>query len=227
MRRKVIIALAVLETICFSALAQSRSVAYNQLNYLKRESFMKGTTKPYQDVEGTPYMDDQFKDGYIFMKEGEAVPGELRFDIYANQIQFIDSGQVFTIAHPDRVDLIEIEGTIFRYLPYRADVGEKMGYFISLAEGQYSLYLKEARKMTEARPPAPYQDPVPAKFVKLPDTYYLRIGANPAMKLSTKKALLEMLGNNGSQVEEYLKNEKIYLKKEPDLIKLVNHLNNK
>jgi len=43
----------------------------------------------YKDVEGSPFMEKEFREGRIRLKDGRLYSGKLRYDMYAGEMQFI------------------------------------------------------------------------------------------------------------------------------------------
>ena len=81
--------------------------------------------------------------------------------------------------------------------------------------------------MKDPVPTKPYQQARPAKFLDYKDSYYIKIGDEPALRVKNKRRFIKMLGEYGSEIANYIKEEKIKFRHEYDMVKLVTYLNNK
>ncbi|HCC69990.1 MAG TPA: hypothetical protein DEQ09_02400 [Bacteroidales bacterium] len=201
---------------------------YEHMEYLRRERIMSEyNPKAYENIGGTPYLNKEFEPGKVYLKSGEVFTGEYRFDLYANQIQFINEGSRYVISYPDKIYKVELNGHTFKYIDYKIDAGIRNGYFITLVEGYYSLYLKKSKRLKDPVPTKPYQQARPAKFLDYKDCYYIKIGDEPAIRVKNMKGIIKISGNLGLDVEDFIKREKIKLSREYDLVKLVNYINSR
>jgi len=203
----------------------SRSAAYDQITYLKRESFMASSADSYKDVKGSPYLYDGFQEGVIYTRGGDIFPGEYRFDIYANRIQFLNSGVLFQIAYPDSVSKIEIGLTTLKYVDYLNGEGVKKGFMVLIEEGEFTLLEQRNKDFYEALPAKPYQEPAPARFGNGKSVIYLKAGNNPAERAGSSKDIVRICGNRGNDAKDFISKEKINVKKVDDLRILVSYLN--
>jgi len=200
---------------------------YDHMDYLRRESIIfNSNQKAYENIDGTPYLNREFKEGKVFLKSGDVLTGDFRFDLYANHVQFIDKGSRYVIAYPEKIYKIELDGNVFKYIDYRIDAGIDEGYFIELVDGYYSLYLKKSKTLKDPVATKPYQQARPARFVDHRDYYYIKIGEDPAKRVRNKRELIRLSGEYGPEVESYIKENKIRLSREFDLVKLVDYINN-
>lgn len=196
------------------------------MEYLRRDRLVSDfNPKAYENIDGTPYLVKNYEKGKVYLKDGEELEGEFRFDLFANAIQFVSNGSRYVIAHHDKIDRIELNGRVIKYIDYKIDAGIDHGYFITLVGGYYSLYLKKSKTLKDPVATKPYEQARPAKFLDHKDYYYIKVGENPAERVRNKKGVIKLSGDLGSSVEEYIKKEKIKIKKEEDLVKLVSHIN--
>ena len=110
----------------------------------------------------------------------------------------------------------------FSYLTGKGD--QKQGYFVQLTEGPLMLLKKKSKNFhygtqgdgyTKAKPPR-FEDKV---------EYYLKKGEEHAIPLKLrKKSVLQALGNTKDNTDT-VKDLKLNLKKENDVIQLINTLN--
>ncbi|MBN1387077.1 MAG: hypothetical protein JW965_01435 [Bacteroidales bacterium] len=194
--------------------------------YLRRERLVSDfNPKAYENIGGTPYLVKEYEEGKVYLMTGEVLNGEFRFDLYADAIQFINEGNRYVLAYPQRITKIELNGNVLKYIDYKIDAGIDYGYFIELVEGYSSLYLRKSKTLTDPVSTRPYQQARPARFIDHKDYYYIKIGENPAQRVRNKKELIKLFGDEATKAETYIKNERINVKNEYDLVKLVTQMN--
>lgn len=67
------------------------------------------------DIEGTPYLSEEFKLGEVYTKDSILYKGPLRFNIFSNEIEFKSRGVVYWIAEPQKVVYAKIDKSTFIY----------------------------------------------------------------------------------------------------------------
>jgi len=182
----------------------------------------------YNDVEGSPFMQKEFREGRIQLKDGRLYSGKLRYDMYTGEMQFIAKGIVYVIAFPEDIEYIEIEDVKFIYTPYLltpSGTNPKESYFIVLMDGDNKLLAKKEVLLLDAVPAKPYVDPKPAQFSKKNDSYYIKKKNLSAVKIINRKSLISILEDKEAEVLDFIKKEKISHKNQEDLKKLIEHYN--
>ena len=198
-----------------------------KMDYLRRDRMVSDfNPQAYENIDGTPYLVKEFEEGKVYLTNAEVISGKFRFDLYANQVQFNIDGSRYVIAYPEKIIMIELNGNILKYIDYKIDAGVDHDYLITLVQGYYSLYLKKSKTLKDPVPTKPYQQARPAKFLDHQDYYYIKVGENPAQRVKNKRDIIKICSDKGSEVETYIKNEKINVNKEYDLVKLITHVNN-
>lgn len=219
----VVIAVAAFPLLTYSQI--SRSAAYDQISYLKRENFMASSADGYKDVKGSPYLSSEFVEGAIYTKSGDVFPGEYRYDIYANRVQFMNNDILYQVAYPDSVLKIEIGDITLKYVEYRDGNEARKGYFIVLEDGDCLLLQQKNKVWYDALPAKPYQTPEPARFGNGKDLLFLQYGNAPAVRVTNEKDVIKLLGSKGAEAKIIIDTEKLKVNKEQDLIRLVRRLN--
>lgn len=226
MKRTVFLAMAVILALPAISVGQiSRSAAYDQIVYLKRENFMASSADTYRDVKGTPYLMQDFVEGKIYTKSGDVFPGEYRFDIFANRVQFMNNDILYQVAYPDSVSKIEIGETTLKYVEYNDGDEVKKGYFIVMEDGECLLLRQKNKVWYDALPAKPYQTPEPPRFGNGKDIIFMKVGNAPAEKASSEKDVIRILGTRGAEAKRIIDSENLKIKKEEDLMKLVRMMN--
>lgn len=197
------------------------------LDKLRRDDYFTAPNQlKYNDINGSPYLSDDFRQGVLLMKSGQPLSGEFRFDIYANQVEYRKDENTFVIAKPDSISKIEIDELVIVYRDFSEKDEVKKGYFIQLEEGYYSVYQQKTIHFRSASQPKPYQDaPLPARFEEGTDQFYMSVGDSPAVKVANANDIARLCGDRGQVARDFIKKERINLKRSDDLISLIRYLN--
>ncbi len=186
------------------------------------ESLLKTT-----NIEGSPYLLDDFTIGSVYTNTSDEFTDiPLRYNIYSDQIEFkTRDNSVFSMGTPEIIERVELGNYKMVYSPYEQGKKSKQGFFIVLEEGKSSLYAKPQIILNNPTKPSAYKDAEPAKFIKKPDEYYIRIEKNEARPVENKKDLVEIFPTHTQQIETFIKKHKIKTKKAETLKELVQYYN--
>ncbi len=181
----------------------------------------------YSSIIGDPFMFADFHEGKFVLTDGGSYDLMLRYDIYADEIHVKKNDQVYGLSHPEKMAYVLIDTTKFVYSKIRKNVDtiNDEYYFVVATEGKCSLLIKKNIRVQDPEAPKPYQDAKPAKFIPLPDTYYVKLGDEVAIPVKSKKDLLEVLSDRESQINEFISRNKIKTKDIKDLKKVVDYYN--
>lgn len=185
--------------------------AVELLNFNRRHSGDISNFLTEANVEGTPYLNDDFIEGSVFTtSKTQFVDVPLRYNIYNDQIEFqLGENPVQALAAPETIELIEYGDFVFEYVPYTNAKKIKRGFFVVEEKGNAALYSKPQVIFENAKKPGAYQDAVPARFLKRPDEYYIRVGKEPAMLISKKKDLEEAFPDHKKEIAAFIKKNKV------------------
>ncbi len=200
------------------------------LDFYRANKMMSGdwkTTLSENDIEGSPYLNDDFIPGTIFtVQKLQFVDIPFRYNIYNDQLEFkTESGQIQAMANPEIIEKVKFGTYEMDYLPYTYSKKIRKGFFIILKEGKASLYAKKNMNFKNAEEPGAYKEAEPAKFVSNPDDYFIRIGMEEAKLIGNKKDLLDIFPDHQKKIESFVKKNKIKTNKSESLIELVNYYN--
>lgn len=191
-------------------------------NYNFYKKIHSGKANEYQGIEGIPYSNKEFAEGVFHFKDTTAVKLPLRYNIYADEMEYQLKGANYVVGNPESVNKITIGESVFVYLPF---VG-KGGYFELLETGKCFLVQKRVVKFKPAEGPKPIEGKtIPAKFVKEPDVFYLVVNQSEAFKIVNLKSAINALPDHKAKLESFIKQEKIKNDRKENLIKLVKYYN--
>lgn len=206
-------------------------VTREALDFYRANKMMSGEWKSgtltATDIQGSPYLNDEFINGSIYTTQKQVfVDVPVRYNIFNDQLEFkTGTGEIQALAAPEIVERVEFGDYKMEYLPYTYSQKIRKGFFIVLAEGKASLYAKKDVVFKEAEPPGAYKEPVPPRFVKGSDKYFIRVGGVEAKIVGNKKDLQEVFPDHIKEVETFIKKNKIKAGNPESLKKLVEYYN--
>jgi hypothetical protein len=196
-----------------------RFLLYERVN----KDVKKRNQNPYENNIGNPYLFRDFANGEIVTKDNFRYKGKMRYNIYDDEIEYLVHDDKFWVSNPWVLDFITIDSMTFIY--YSADNQNKNdgSYYILLVRGDCKLLMKKGVILNDPVVAKPYVDAKPAEFVDRKNFYYILMGDQEPVKITSKQKLLELFPGKTKEMKNYLK--KISLNKEEDLIKLVEYYN--
>ena len=143
------------------------------------------------DIEGSPYLNDEFENGSIYtIQRLHYADIPLRYNIYNDNLEFkTPTGEILALAIPEIVEKAEIGNTLMIYSPYLQANKIKKGFLVVLEEGKISLYAKPGIMFKEATQRGAFKDPEPPKFLKKSDEYFIRFEMEQPLIINNKKDL--------------------------------------
>lgn len=222
--------------IIIGILVFTAQVTFSQVNYQIRQALdlykahklSTGDWKNWleeSDIEGSPYMNNDFINGNVFMNSKEQyVDVLLRYNIYNDQIEFKSGENIQSLSPPELIDKIELNGEIYEYIPYSLGKRIKKGFFIRLTEGKAQLYKRAEIQFKKAENAGAYKEAEPAKFIRKPDSFYVKIEEAQGQKVLKRKNLPELFPDKQAELTAFIKKNKVKINEE-DLLKLVEYYN--
>jgi len=201
------------------------AIDFFELNKISKGEYRNRLTE--SDIKGSPYLNDEFTPGTIYTYQKiqyNDIP--LRYNIFNDEMEFqTPDEQILAIAAPEIVEKAVVGENTFSNIPYKLGNKVKRAYFILLTEGKVSLYARPEVLYQKPKEAAAYKEPEPAKFIKRPDTYYLRLNQQAAVKIESKKDLENFFTDHQSQLESFIKKNKIKPGKADKMMELVEYYN--
>ena len=198
----------------------------------RMQSLLKTTTlyvaNAYEDVYGNPYVDEEFKKGEILFKDSSIYNGiSLRLNHNNDQIEFQQDGQILAIPNPE--DLISVFFGNHHFIYCKYTKGKKIlsSFFEVLVSGRTDLlYHRESIVKREQLPPSEMSGKNYRDYFRTVEDYYIKRKGEPAFLVyKTKKSILKALPDKKSELENYIDQNSLKIKKEEDLKALVEYYN--
>jgi hypothetical protein len=201
--------------------------SYHDFMKLQPKSTLSKVVLSENDIQGSPYLKDEFTPGDIITKDDiiyKNVP--LRYNIYNDDIEFeMSKGAYLAISNPKKMKEIRIDEDVFVYAIKRKKKGEQYGYYKLVEDGEIQLLSRYNIVFKEATNTTGYKAAEPPKFNRNANSFYVKLGTKEPQQLGKKKEIEKVFGSESKEILSYIKKTKLNIRKEQDLVKLVQHLN--
>jgi hypothetical protein len=175
------------------------------------------------NIEGSPYLTDEFIKGTVFIEDEKPYSAMMRYNAYQDEIQVKSTNGISSLFKRDYV-WAEIGGQSFRIETYTTRSGTSKGYFVELNRGEVRLLKRIEREFKEGQPAvSSYSEDTPPRFDEEITYYLMREGAPAEEVRLRKKDVLSFLSSKDA--ETFVKENKLKLKSEGEVIQLLTHLN--
>jgi len=175
------------------------------------------------DVDGTPYLNEEFTDGSIYYDGKYRIPSiPLRVNLYNDAMEYKDKNAILQVSKPERIDKIMIDGQTFIYLT-KKDKSKVNGYVRKWNEHFPAVISKMEVIFMPKEEPRPFEEPKPDRFVRQNDKYYLLFADGETSEINSVKKLIKTLGDHQKELTDFSKKEKISKNDGEELSKLLDY----
>lgn len=218
------ILIVVITTVTLKGFSQNVNV-----DIASERGLMSKTLSPKISAQGSPYIDENYQpvkipsfDNKVYMGRYNAYNGEMEIKVKQDVVIALD------INSAEYEVVFLNQGKTYKTFNYTTERGITMkGFLVVVNEGENATLLKAERIKYYDKVPAAssYQQDKPAKFRKESDVFYIKTKTDIVQHLPTKKKdLLKAYPKHSKAIKAYLKENKIKLSREEDLIKVVEYL---
>jgi hypothetical protein len=193
--------------------------------YYTSDLYKKGN----EFVEGSPYLDVQFKPARINDSEAtklvrfDALNHRVEVHVRANSVMILDDAEPYTISLLDGSNKVYVNGK------YRDDKGAvKRSFFLRHRKtDQFCLLEKEEIKFYKSEKAQGYQDRKPPQYKKERSIFYLqhkKKRSNELVALPTRaKKFVGLFPDRSKELRDFIKNENLDLYLAEDLIEVLDY----
>lgn len=227
MKKILLIGLFALSTSGVFAQAGSQHDIYARTIDINQKSLAFGLTEAeFELIKDEAYANANFITGNIYQEDQLIKSGvPMRFNAYADEIEIkkSPSDEAYSALVKDPSIFVKMGLELYVLVPYKGS-NEKGGYFNVLYDGKtYDLYKKTKATFREGvKAKATYGRDTPPSFSKT-TTYYLVEDGRFLEMPSSKSRIMKMMDSKGPEMKEYIKQNKLDLNKEADLINAITH----
>ena len=175
----------------------------------------------YSDIDGIPY----YTAGFANARVGDtssSVP--IRYNTFLDTVEIVANNDVYEIPREESYPKFTFEDGKTLVLVNTRD--EFAGYFFEIVSGKNRILKKVITKFHDAVPAPNTMIPgTPAKFETLKPIYFIKTEDGMVRIPKNTKDLVGSFPAQKEALNDFLKNNKIKLNSEPDLVKLGKFLN--
>ena len=231
MYRFILLSMAAFTSVCFSY-AQDELIRMQNRYVLGLQDYINyehidrnmAKTSSYENIKGSPFISKDFADGQIRLNNGKIYKGPLRYDIYADQIEFKTStGEIYAVLNPETVDTAVIGKNKFKYLAPEENKSVN-GFYEMLVEGNFTLFEKHQIILKDPQAARPYVEAKPARFETKESKFVIQDANGKLTEIKNKNDLL-LSESNTEKLELFIKKNKIKPSDKNDMIRFVEFLN--
>ena len=177
----------------------------NKLYFLIKESFPL-------NANGQIFLDEKWTDGIITDFQDNRFRIPLRYRIANEEMQVQHNNKTKALQAP-QIKKIELGERVFTASYYMLNEEKFISFFEMIDNGKIKLLVQYESKNKKG-------------IYSIQKTYYSKKGKAPAEKISSKKkCIMELMQDQKGAIQQYIKKDKINLKKSDDLIKLFEYYN--
>lgn len=228
--RRFILTISFLLSLFTASFSQEAYAIKQAMDFYRTNKLQTGdwkATLSESDIEGSPYLNDEFISGTIYTTAKQKfINIPLRYNIYNDALEFKTPDNVIqAMATPEILESAEFGEYTVVYAPFSNSKKVSHGYFQVVVSGEASLYIKSNIRFNKAQEPVPYKDAIPAQFHKKPDTYFIKVGPAEAKKVNNKKDLIKIFPDHQNEISSFIKKNKTKISKQDHLKALVEYYN--
>jgi|GEM_PF-805147 len=177
-------------------------------------------------VEGTPYVNEIYKQGETLINGKIRTAALMRYDAYNDAVELLDENQRPRKLLRRKNIAANFGGKTYQVMEYSFGGATKLGYFNPLNEGEVQLLYKPKKKFVQASNPENGYDSYRPPTYKDASTYYLKVGKNAAQEIKLgKRAILKELKDQRGALKKFILEHHLDMKKEVDVLRLLEFYN--
>lgn len=190
------------------------------------EKSMNGHSVDYSVFKGSPFVNEQFVKGDILTTSNTKYVGiPLRYNIYSDAIEFEGKNKSAFEFEKSIIKSVTIDTTEYIYKPYGSNNNINRSFFEVLLRGKATLLKKYNVRFEKEQPAKPFSDPVPAQFITSKPDFYVAFGESEARKIFALKDFIKIFPDKQSELQQYIKTNRLKLGNQEDLIKIIQYYN--
>lgn len=186
--------------------------------------YMREQDAFYARVDGSPYLDEEFKSGALVYNNKLYANLSLRYNYYEGYFEF-KAGDEVKYYDPRylEVDTVWLENDKFIYVEFDNGRNVRRNYMKLLHDGPVKVLSYREIVLLEAQKAKGYEDARPARFDPRPEVIYIQFGDAPAVEFKNKRSIGEVFPDRTEVLEKYAKSEKLKFRDPDDLVTLVKY----
>lgn len=174
------------------------------------------------DVQGTPYLFDDWLPGFVATETGKTYDNlKLKYNIRFNQLIFLNQDNE-PLSFREPIKTFTVNNLNFAKSFPSVDTQTTSSFYQVLADGKIKL-LKYSKKVIEER--QTYGANAVEKSYHKMQSYYIFKDGQMIKVRADKKAILAALPDHASQLDAYIKDNKVNLKDDAGMAQVITYYN--
>lgn len=177
-----------------------------------------------EDVEGSPYYVQEWKKGAIYNKDNTFTElGQLKYNVHIDELVFLHNGTEYIVPRKEQIKRFTLGDEEF----IGAFDGATYSFYQVLEPGAFMMILQKSHcTIAKGEPSKGYIPATKDQYVLKKSIYVLRPGQD-AMEINPKKGLklVSYVHDKRTEIEAYIKANKLKMKNLEDLTAAVRHYN--
>ena len=195
-----------------------------RFNKINSGTYMRLNVK-ISDVQGTPYLNENYEAGKIITPDTIFDNIALRYNAFSDDLEFKQGENTYNVGVKNIVKKAIFGDHIFTYMSYELDGSTREGFFKILTEGKANLLVKYTVKFHNSEEAKAFSDYKPMGFEDIEKQFFIALQDSPAKLIAGKKSLLGILSDNKSEIDGFISKNKLSIKDEEELKKIIMHFN--
>jgi hypothetical protein len=174
----------------------------------------------YLDINGSPYFSDSWMEGIVQLNNGQTYNLDIKYDLVADNLLFKNkTGDSLTFVLPVKEFKFKQLNHVFRSgFPSTSNNTSKQSFYEVLYDGNPALLKKQSKSIWEET--TTYGTANRVKNISEKIAYYIYDGTNMKPLKNQKKSVLAAFGSKSAAIEAYIKDQKLDVSKDEDLVKV-------
>ncbi|MFC5412555.1 hypothetical protein ACFPMF_24735 [Larkinella bovis] len=182
----------------------------------------------YVDVQGSPYLNDAWKDGTVTTANSKLYPNlKVRYDVYAGELEYSQNNQTYRLSPATLKEfrIMDASEMIFRNGFAAVNNNTSTTFYQVLVDGPTKLLKQYKVNMTENKP---FNSATVTKEFQKQEYYFIARPDGSVQKIQkSKKSVLAALADQKDQLEKLIKEQALNLNDESSLVALLERYNAK
>jgi len=188
-------------------------------------SLDKITSPVEYTIEGTPYLTDTYLKSHVYSHKGNFSDIDMRYNIFYERMEFKEKDLLYAIDPDSKIKKIVLDAQTFVVDNYELKGKTAPAYFLRLDSGRVTLMTKMRIIFKDRQQGKPIEDDIPAKYSRMQDINYIKLGDRSLIKVRSIKKLIDELPDRKQEMEDFAKKEKISANKAEELTKFIQYYN--
>lgn len=177
----------------------------------------------YTDVEGSPYLFEEWNTGIVRAVENEKVFDglKMRYDVYKDEVEYEKDGKMYRLGSEITAFTLPTGDALYEFrrgFPAVSDQTEKSFYRV-LSDGNTKVLKRYEMKMREEKP---YNSATVTKRFDLDEQLYvLKNGTMYPVKTNDRKGIMKLVSDEKNLMNYVIKEEQLNFRTEDDIVKLL------